>query len=362
LSNEKIMTTLATRIRRRFAALAAILLLTGCAAQTGSVTGRVKADDAPVEGVRVTLTATSPATAATLTAITDADGNYIFPKVEPGDFELGARLDGEPALVSARRATPLHLSPGGTKHTGLKLVEWEGVIYSRDSEEPEGFGSISGRVLHRNAPVSGATITLYLDLEEGLKGPGYRQSFVTDEEGQFFLGEVSEGRYYAVARQRATGAAGPVREGDLYGEATAAPLLVRSKMEASINIHVVKKEKAQAPHATALDATSTAIVGRIVDAAGNPVSGVYVFAYRDRTIGHRMPDFLTPPTDADGVFVLPLGEGGLFYVGAREFFGGSPQPGERFGLYEGSADHGIRVREGEKVSDIVIRVNEVLPQ
>ena len=207
-----------------------------------------------------------------------------------------------------------------------------------------------------------ANVTLYLDDEEGLKGPGFRQSFATDDEGQFYLGEVSEGRYYAVARKRATGAAGPVREGDLYGEATAVPLLVRGGMEAAINIHVVKKEKSRAPNSTELDATATAIIGRIEDSGGNPVSGVYVFAYRERIIGHRMPDFLTPLTGEDGSFVLPLGEGGLFYVGAREFFGGSPQPGERFGLFDGSADHGIRVGEGDKVSGVVIRVNEVLPQ
>jgi hypothetical protein len=377
-----------------FPALALILALTsslffaGCAAQTGTVSGRVLFDDEPAEGVLVTLadakavarvagkaSGKKAALRTALTALTDADGTYTFPAVASGDYRVGARLDGERPLVAARRFTPVHLGPDSLKWVGLKLVEWEGVVYrpeagaNADSDANAivaaavgGFGSISGTVLYRGVPVSDGVVTLYLDYEEGLKGPGFRQSFATGDEGQFYLAEVSEGRYYAVARKRATGAAGPVREGDLYGEATAVPLLVRSGMEGSIDIHVVKKEKTQPPNAAELDATATAITGRILDSVGSPVAGVYVFAYRDRTIGHKMPDFLTPTTGADGKFILPLGEGGLFYVGAREFFGGSPRPGERFGLFEGSADHGIRVKEGEKVGDIVIRVNEVLPQ
>ena len=98
----------------------------------------------------------------------------------------------------------------------------------------------------------------------------------------------------------------------------------------------------------------------VVDNAGAPVSGVYVFAYRNRGVGHGMPDFRTLPTRTDGTFALSLGEGGLFYVGAREHAGGSPQPGEWFGFYEESADHGITVPADRTVDRIRIPVRRVL--
>ena len=88
--------------------------------------------------------------------------------------------------------------------------------------------------------------------------------------------------------------------------------------------------------------------------------GVYVFAYRNRVVGHGMPDFRTLPTGADGAFSLSLGAGGLFYVGAREHAGGPPQPGEWFGFYEGSADHGLTVPKDRTLEGIYIVVRKVL--
>ena len=210
--------------------------------------------------------------------------------------------------------------------------------------------------------LSAAVVDLYLDeADGGLRGPGFRQSFPTGGDGVYALDEVPEGRYYVVARWRANGAtAGPVIEGDLYGESLANPVPIHSGEETVLDVHLVRKERNDDPNADRLATTGSRIRGQVVDARGTPVAGAYVFAYRSRVVGHGMPDFRTLPTGPDGAFALALGDGGLFYVGAREHAGGSPLPGEWFGFYEGSADHGITVPPDDLVTGIRIVVRRVL--
>jgi hypothetical protein len=50
---------------------------------------------------------------------------------------------------------------------------------------------------------------------------------------------------------------------------------------------------------------------------------------------------------------------GIYYVGAREEYGDSPLPGERFGMYDDSADHGLQVKAGATRNNINIIVEPV---
>ena len=106
--------------------------------------------------------------------------------------------------------------------------------------------------------------------------------------------------------------------------------------------------------------SGTGIRGTVVDEEGQPKAGVYVFAYRNRVMGHSKPDYLTLPTGTDGAYSLFLGDGGLFYIGAREKSGGSPAPGEYYGFYEGSPDHGLVVPPGSIKKGVAITVRKVL--
>ena len=76
---------------------------------------------------------------------------------------------------------------------------------------------------------------------------------------------------------------------------------------------------------------------------GKPVAGMHVFAYTERVIGHKRPAALSSPTGADGRFALQLPVAGTYYIGARQQYGDSPAPGELFGMYDESADHGLEV-------------------
>jgi hypothetical protein len=342
---------------------AAVLLLglgiAACAPARGYLAGRLVAEGHPVEGA--TVSAKQSQGALRVEATTDPTGVYRFPPLPPGAYRVAARTEGsEGRMGAAPGKNPVQVAAGRETWVGLQAVPWEEPGF-RPREAAPGHGSLAGTVRFAGRPVAGAVVNLYLDEAEALRGPGFRQSFATGEDGAYTLEEVPAGRYFAVARRRAAGGAfGPVREGDLYGEALANPIPVREGHETRLDLHLVRKERDDDPNAELLRRSGTGLRGQVVDPNGTPVAGVYVFAYRDRIIGHRMPDFLTLPTAEDGAFSLALEGEGVFYVGARERSGGSPAPGEWFGFYEGSPDHGVRVSAGRILSDVEIVVRRVL--
>ncbi|NIQ93416.1 MAG: carboxypeptidase regulatory-like domain-containing protein, partial [Desulfuromonadales bacterium] len=122
---------------------------------------------------------------------------------------------------------------------------------------------------------------------------------------------------------------------------------------------MVRKAKSAAASETFSSAGQILVNGRIVDAEGAPVAGLHVFAYVDRVIGHKRPAAMSAPTGKDGRFRLGLEKPGVYYVGARQNYGDSPIPGELFGMYDESADHGLKVESGRKIDDIEIIVEPI---
>ncbi|PLX43246.1 MAG: hypothetical protein C0609_08535 [Deltaproteobacteria bacterium] len=345
-------------MRRLLLITLSFAFIAGCAAPQGIIKGRVMSGEKPVAGAAVAAKATD---GETFTAISGADGIYSFPPLPSGEFEVSASSAGGEQFVTVWGATHLFLPPGGEEWVWLKLAPREGVIYTPYEPSTPGFGAISGIALFEGEPISGATANIYLDERESLKGPGFRHSFPTGADGRFYIDDIPDGEYFLAVRKREGRSIGPIAAGDLFGVASANPITVKPESDSSITVHLAEKEKTRAPHALDLSRSGTAIRGRVVDAGGAPLAGLYVFAYRSRIIGHQMPDFITEPTGADGEFVLPLGEGGLFYLGARQKLGYSPTPGELFGLYDGAADHGIKVQKGEVLEGVKIIAEEVLP-
>jgi len=56
-----------------------------------------------------------------------------------------------------------------------------------------------------------------------------------------------------------------------------------------------------------------------------------------------------------------LNGGGMYYLVAREILGQAPDYPERYGLYEGNANHSIEVSSGEKIDPITIYVDRIMP-
>lgn len=102
--------------------------------------------------------------------------------------------------------------------------------------------------------------------------------------------------------------------------------------------------------------------GRVVDRGGRPQAGVYAFVYDDRVFGHQRPFGHSGRTGGDGTFVIYLDRPGTFYLGARENFGNSPRPGERFGFYDGTPDHAVAAASGKAVEGLTIVVEPILPE
>lgn len=343
---------------RGFPACLVLVLAAACAAPQAHLAGRVVHQSESLAGA-IVIVEPLPAGEA-ITTQTDTDGEYRFPPLPPGSYRLSTQSPGVPALGSRSGKNPILLAAGQEQWIGLQAVPRAEPTFHPAPSAPEGFGSLSGIVRFDGIPAPGTVVDLYLD-GDSLRGPGFRQSFPAGTDGTYTLDEVPDSSYHVVARRRASGAvAGPVMEGDLYGEALANPVPVRSRQETVLDVHLVRKERDDDPNTDRLSARGAAICGVVVNGAGAPVAGVYVFAYRNRVVGHGMPDFRTLATDADGTFALSLGKGGLFYVGAREHAGGSPRPGEWFGFYEGSADHGIRVPVDRTIDGVRIPVRRVL--
>jgi outer membrane receptor protein involved in Fe transport len=97
-------------MKSRFTALVCALLLatTGVLAQgviTGALTGTVTTEGAPLPGATVTVT--SPNLQGVRTSYTDANGNYNFVGLPPGDYTVSITLEG---LAPVTRTTRVSLS------------------------------------------------------------------------------------------------------------------------------------------------------------------------------------------------------------------------------------------------------------
>ncbi len=333
-----------------------LLSLVCPACEAGVLEGRVVHGTDPVAGIEVTAYQGLDFTGKSLgAAVTDAEGLYRL-ELPAGLYALFARDDSRDLFAFCGR-NPVAVAEGRS-WAGLQSVTvTPPEIASYDDEYS---GAIEGRVLFEGEPVADARVYLYLDADSDLKGQGYRLSPPTDKQGRFYFEGLPESSYFLVARKRAGGGrVGPVREGDLQGIFHANPLYVKAGHLLQVTLPLVTKMQQDSGSETFVRATGMAVKGRAVNAEGAPVAGVHAFAYTDRVIGHQRPASLSTPTGKDGRFTLFFTEPGTYYIGAREEYGDSPMPGELFGMYDETADHGLEVVEGKTLRDVRIMVEPI---
>ena len=337
--------------------LAILLLSCAAVAPAAVIEGRVVIDGEPLAGVVVgawpSLDFSRPATA--LAAATGEDGSFRV-DLPPGSYALyGWNADGSRFAFCGRNPVSLDRE---TVWAGLQAVTVAApatVAY----DDPYS-AAVEGTVLHQGQPLAGAFVSLYLDAAEDLKGQGYRLSLPTGADGYFRFDGLPESDYFLVARARRTGArVGPVQEGDLFGVFSGNPLTARAGTVSQLVLHTVAKQKDAVESETFGRATGPVLRGIITDDQGRGLAGLHVFAYVDRVIGHQRPAAISTPTGADGLFTVNLPAAGIYYIGAREAYGDSPAPGELFGMYEGSADHGMEFAAGESREGVRIVVEPV---
>lgn len=334
-----------------------VLLALPALSPAALIEGRVVSGEEPLAGVVVAAFASLDFAGepVALSPASDGDGRYRL-ELPAGSYALfGWNAERSRFAWCGRNPVTLGEAP---LWAGLQSVPVEPPTLA--AYEDSYSAAIEGQVLHEGQPLAGAHVYLYLDVAEDLKGQGYRLSPPTAADGFFRFDGLPESDYFLVARQRSSGQrVGPVQAGDLFGIYPGNPLTARAGQVQQVKLHSVAKLQDAVESETFGRTTGPVLRGTVVDAAGRGVAGVHVFAYVDRVIGHQRPAAISTPTTADGRFTVNLPAPGTYYVGARQAYGDSPAPGELFGMYDESADHGLTIEAGRTLDDLRIVVEPV---
>ncbi len=210
---------------------------------------------------------------------------------------------------------------------------------------------------HNNQPVAGARAYLYLN-EKDIKGMPFFYSEPADKKGLIKISNLIEGIYYIVIRKKTDDSPlGPLSEGDLIGFYDKNPVMLKEGYK--YNIEIPLFEKVQDDITKPVDAKKTFIIkGTAINEKGEFVSGVYAFLYTKKEMGHERPISISKKTKEDGRFELIVPYAGKYYLGVRQFYGGTPVQGELYGLYDATYDHHIKVFDN--ITGITIRIKKIL--
>jgi len=253
--------------------------------RTGSIAGTIRSTSgngvvgSGVAGVTVYLqSAYGPAIPGrgTFSATTDSAGNYRIDGIEPGNYALAAYRTGFIRTTS---------NPGV-----IFTVEGDSLQQASLTLVPASPGSISGKVTDTsNNLVAGASVVF-------TSTDGQIYSITTDANGNYTLSSVAPSTYTGTATK--TG----------FGSQTQNTLTVASNAPLVVNF--------------TLQPGPGAVTGRVVDTAGNPISGAKVFF----SSGSPATVAATATTDATGAYTIAALAAGTYNVTASATGFGSSAP------------------------------------
>jgi hypothetical protein len=202
-------------------------------------------------------------------------------------------------------------------------------------------------------PVSGAEVYFYTDPSKKFRGPADFMAEPTGADGKYVT-ELPAGKYFAVARRRASGSiSGNLQKGDYYTPEAYGPIDVADSGYVHVDLRLEELTGNMLFSVFSGRGGGQGIKGVIKARDGKPYARAYAFAYKDPKMAGK-PDYVSEWTREDGVYVVYVLEPGKYYVGARTGFMGVPKPDEPYGRYEGSGDHSVKVEEGALVEGIDI--------
>lgn len=302
-------------------------------------------------------------------ALTGDDGKYSM-DLPGGSYYLVAKKRQDMAqdgpvgvgdFFAFQGSNPVTVAPSKYTHVGFSMLPYRtGIVYQ--AYDTADSGGISGIVTLDGTPLDGVFVTLYVDTAEDLRGSTYATSPPTGKNGVFRFDFLPEVEYYVVARKRAAGgAAGPLTDGDYFGFYPVNPVHVKAGKLAQIEVAINTKAGEIGKEDSLFRDTGTYVTGVIKDLKGHPVEGVYVFAYLEKVMAHKRPEFISKAVGKDGRYVLHLPAGGTYYLGARSKYGDTPALGEWYGRWEGTGDHSVVLKIGQILKDIDMTVEQILP-
>ncbi len=301
---------------------------------------------------------------------TREDG-YFEINLSPGKYYVLGRkkADGTKSSIMTEKdyfsyygGNPAYIKEGKYTFVGLTSMKIfsEKSIYNLTNSANNNI--FQGKVTYQGMPVEGAYIYVYMDASSEFKGPGFAMSGPTGEDGFFKFLDLPENNYYVIARKRnSKDKAGPVVRGDYFGYYLNNPINIKNDSIIEIDISTAIKSGEIGELDEGFSKSSeTYIKGIVKDKNNKPVEGVYVFAYNERVIGHKKPSYLSQKTNSIGEYILYFDKFDTYYLGVRQFYGDSPQPGELYGLYDGSPDHSIKIKKGDRLENINFVADPIL--
>ncbi len=283
-----------------------------------------------------------------VSTLTDLDGLYTL-DLEPGHYVLtasnrsGVLKPGD--LFCYYSGSPIQVPVGGYRNVGFNLIR---VPEQQPVVEAERSG-VYGQLSYQGEPLEKAYLYVYKDPSKNFKGPGYFIQPVA--RGDFRL-NLPPGDYYLLARKRVQGGQfGPIAIGDYFNYYFGNPVHIEAGQLHEVKIETVTRLSMLEEDVVDLQGIS----GQVVDVAGTPLSGLYVFAYLDAGMTGN-PDFFSQPTGSDGRFDLALPEGGPYFLLARQAFGGPADNNELYGKLQGAGGSPQAVSVAKQKVEVVIHV------
>jgi len=230
------------------------------------------------------------------------------------------------------------------------------------AEAAEKKSGIKGKVVFNETgePVTKTYIYAYVGKMEtrpaqmGIIGITDWVSYGSAEDGTYQL-DLPPGKYYVVARKRASGLNyGPLYRGDWYDHSTAKQAIVVKKgkyAKCDFKLRQLREPMFFQGLTAAERRTDTGIRGKLINEEGEHIPGTFVMAFLNDDM-QRVPDFTSSVTDDEGNYTMYLPRGGRYWIAARFGVMRVPKQGEPFAHYEGSSDHSIEVQGGQFLEGI----------
>ncbi len=338
-----------------------ILLMVGivCWASAGDFTGirgRAAKSGQTLEGVRVFVFGSIEdylgCRPVAVSEPSNLEGVYQI-EVPPGEYwvvgYVGDSSCARPKpgdLFCFYGGNPVVVEEGKPTNVGLSMIE------VKKNPAPSGKRGIEGYVFDENEePLPGAVVYFYRSPSGKFRGiPDYFTR--TNKKGKF-RARIGKGNYFIMVRKRKTGNIyGPTEIGDRYGYYPGNPLEYDGLSSVAVRIDcVIRLSQLEKFEGFEEVKHGIQINGLVVDRAGNPVKGYYVFAYRGKR-GKGMPDAISGRTDEEGNFSLTVYVPGSYTLVAREKPGGPSGRGKtgkvKVILEKGKDLNGVELVIGEE--------------
>lgn len=338
------------------------------------VEGRVFTEKGPMQGATVSVYKTyleiSAGTPSMTSSPTDGQGRYAL-ILEEGEYYFTAKgtVQGR-TFFAYHGSNPIRV---GTKNIWLGLMANEAIppVYASGPE------SVHGTVTYKGKPVKGAHIAFYSLEGKEFKGLGFlagkKSVFITEagDDGTFTFA-LPPDEYVVIARKiQNENKVMPLRAGDLYCYAAPNPIEVRAQMTVRVDLpcypkgdrlsFVASPKIKTNDYLTVEDLKASGqsgIKGKVIDAEGKPLPGIYVIAYKvvSTKLNHETENITV--TDAEGNYFLHLDSSGSYGLVARETLGAAPHPEELTGLHRDNPWEGISLQSGQIIESMNITLKK----